>query len=80
MAAFVRKKREKKREREEEDPSASSKPLYRGFCPPNRFSIRPGYRWDGVDRSNGFEAKLFLAENQAKLEADREMRSATMDM
>ncbi|KAF9956098.1 hypothetical protein BGZ72_003035 [Mortierella alpina] len=41
-------------------------PLYQGNIPPNRFNIRPGYRWDGVDRSIGFEQDYFQRMNTKK--------------
>ncbi|ORY65508.1 Pre-mRNA-splicing factor of RES complex-domain-containing protein [Pseudomassariella vexata] len=42
------------------------RPVYQGAWAPNRYGIRPGYRWDGVDRGNGFEAERFKAINRVE--------------
>lgn len=70
VAASTKTKKQKK----------SSRPVYQGHFPPNRFNIKPGFRWDGVDRSNGFERDMFLQQNQRIATAEAAYKWSTEDM
>lgn len=61
--------------------SLTGKPPYTGPSgPPNRFGIKPGYRWDGVDRSNGWEAKVVAQVYSAKAKEERDYKYRVADM
>lgn len=47
---------------------------------PNRFGVPPGHRWDGVDRSNGYENRWFTKENAKKAVEEEIYKWSTEDM
>ncbi|XP_056010157.1 BUD13 homolog isoform X1 [Ostrea edulis] len=73
MLAFIKKKTKDKAKKE--------LPQYKGPPPPpNRFGIMPGYRWDGVDRSNGFERSIYAKLSDKKAVADMAYKWSVEDM
>jgi len=59
--------------------SKTGRPVYQGAAAPNRFGIRPGHKWDSVDRGNGFESKWFQAQNK-KREMTQRRYETQMDL
>ncbi|KAK7131131.1 hypothetical protein R3I94_016309 [Phoxinus phoxinus] len=77
MAAMLRKKKVKNAQLK----GIKEKPRYKGPPPPpNRFNLNPGYRWDGVDRSNGFEQKRYSRISDKKAVQDMAYKWSVEDM
>ncbi|KAJ3049604.1 bud site selection protein [Rhizophlyctis rosea] len=71
MAFMVNKNKKKEKDR----------PVYKGPPPPpNRYGIAPGYRWDGVDRSNGFEVQMVQAKYKKQALQSEAYKWSTEDM
>ena len=59
----------------------STKPKYRGpLPPPNRFNILPGYRWDGINRGNGFESRRLIRMNFTKMRKQQAYQWSVADL
>lgn len=91
MAEYIASKRTKQQSQQTSSSSSSStsqqtnskrsKPLYRGpSAPPNRFNILPGYRWDAIDRGNGFENLLLKKLSSRQSFKDDEYKWSVSDM
>ncbi|XP_011146595.2 BUD13 homolog [Harpegnathos saltator] len=74
MLAYIKEKRTK------EGKGRADPPKYQGSFAPNRFGIKPGHRWDGVDRSNGYEKTWFEAQNSKVARQEEAYKWSTADM
>ncbi|KAF5299696.1 hypothetical protein FQA39_LY11491 [Lamprigera yunnana] len=76
MLDYIRKKRKKV----DIEMGKPTKPQFDGEFMPNRFGIRPGHRWDGVDRSNGYEKKWIDVQNAKQAIQEEIYKWSTEDM
>jgi|EP01046_Picozoa_sp_COSAG06_P044649 pre-mRNA-splicing factor CWC26 len=56
------------------------RPKCKHHAPKNRFGIAPGYRWDGVDRTNGFEGRLLRQGKEGEAAAEARYKWSVEDM
>ncbi|CAG0913394.1 unnamed protein product [Notodromas monacha] len=80
MLEYVRRKKMEKFK--EANPNYVERPKYKPPPQPpiNRFNVWPGYRWDGVDRSNGFENEFFAKQASRKAGESEAYKWSTEDM
>ncbi|KAL7518375.1 hypothetical protein ACHAWX_003209 [Stephanocyclus meneghinianus] len=83
MALHAWKKQQEERATQQNNVTTAAplKPTYKGPPPkPNRYGIRPGYRWDGIDRGNGFEDRLLTSVHSRGQKKEEAYKWSSADM